>query len=177
MSYFKTPIPFPHKNAALYSLVEISIFLFIFKSIHHLELIFICGMEWKSDSLLWAVLISCCSLLILFPIINFCLFTYFINSYFLFYVGSFSSLKPYIPAWAPTCLLYYCTSHTWQPGTCWPETWPNSSGLSLISLTPEDFVQECFLHVPEGHLDAWSHCGSTQPCPFTSQETWAASLI
>lgn len=97
VSYFKIPIPFPHKNAALYSLVEISIFLFIFKYIHHLELIFICGIEWKSKSLLWAVLISCCSLLILFPIINFCLFTYFINSYFLFYVGTFNYLKPYIP--------------------------------------------------------------------------------
>lgn len=134
-------------------------------------------MEWKSNSLLWAVLISCCSLFILFPIINFCLFTYFINSYFLFYVGTFNCLKPCVPAWAPTCLLYYCTSFKWYPGTFWSETWLNSSGLSLISLIPEGLGQGCFLHVPYGHLCPWSHYGSIQPCPFTGQGIWAASVV
>lgn len=176
-SYFKMPIRFPHKNAALCSLVEISIFFFIFKYIHHLELIFICGMEWKSNSLLWAALISCCSLFILFPVINFCLFTYFINSYFLFYVGTFNCRKPCVPAWAPTCLLCYCTSFKWYPRTFWSETWLNSSGVSLIGLIPEGLGQGCFLHVPYGHLDAWGHYGSIQPWAFTGQGIWAASLV
>lgn len=131
MLYFQEPFPFLHKSAALYSLVEISIFLFLFKYVHHLELIFVCGMEWKSNSWLWAVLISCGSLLVLSLIINSCLFTYFINTHFLFYVGICKYLEPFLPARAPTCLSYSYTSHTWQPGPFRSETGLNSSELSL----------------------------------------------
>lgn len=128
-------------------------------------------MEWKSNSSLWAVLISCCSLLILSLTINFCLFTYFINTYFLFYVGIFEYLKPSLPAWAPTCLSYSCTSHTWQPGTCWSETWRNSAGLSLISLTLEDICYRGFPSCPLGEL------GCLQPLRQHSAMSWCASLV